>query len=456
MKYAPYDYQAYVTEQIIKNPYSGAFLEMGMGKTVSTLSAVSQLMHDRFEVNKVLVIAPLRVAEDTWSREVDKWDHLNYLKISKVLGPEKKRIEALQDQADIYVINRENVVWLVEYYKKRWPFDMVVIDELSSFKSSKANRFRALRKVRPLIKRLVGLTGTPAPNTYIDLWPQLYLLDQGERLGKTLTEFRNNFFIPDKRNQAIIYSWKLKDGAKKQIDEKIKDICFSMRTEDYLQLPKRVNRTFTVNISDKAMKHYRELEEELVLELDNEEVSASNAAVLSNKLLQMANGAIYDDEKNVVEIHQEKLKALEDIIEWADGNSVLVFYAYKHDRDRIHDYFSKKKITVRDLKTSKDIKDWNDGTVEVMLSHPASSGHGLNLQDGGHIIVWFGLTWSLELYQQANARLDRQGQINNVIVHHLVVPGTIDEDVMLAMERKDANQSALMEAVKARIEKIRG
>jgi SNF2 family DNA or RNA helicase len=454
VKFNPYNYQSYVTNQIIEHPYSALFLDMGMGKTVCSLTAVSDLLYDMFEICRVLVIAPLRVAEDTWSREVDKWDHLDYLKISKILGPQKKRLEALEAKADIYVINRENVEWLVDHYKSKWPFDMVIIDELSSFKSPKANRFRALRKVRPLIKRIVGLTGTPAPNTLIDLWPQIYLLDQGERLGKTLTEYRNRYFNPGKRNGVIIYSWDLKPGAKEEIYQKISDICFSMRSKDYLDLPERIDRIVPVTLSPAAKKYYEQMEKDLVLEIMDNEITANSAAVLSNKLLQMANGAIYDEDKNVTEIHQEKLKALEEIIEVNEGKSILVFYGYKHDHDRIHGYL--KNYQVRDLKTSQDISDWNNGKIKIMLSHPASSGHGLNLQDGGNIIVWFGLTWSLELYKQANARLHRQGQKNSVVINHLVAPGTVDEDVMRALERKDVNQSALLEAVKARIEKIKG
>lgn len=410
---------------------------------------IAELLHNRFEVSKVLVIAPLRVAEDTWSRETEKWEHTQYLKVSKILGPEPKRLEALGTPADIYVINRENVEWLVNHYKNRWPFDMVVIDELSSFKSSKAKRFRALRKVRPFIKRIVGLTGTPAPNSLIDLWPQLYLLDQGERLGKTMTGYRDRFFSPDKRNQNIVYSWRLKEDAEKAIHDRISDICISMQARDWLQLPERIVNIVPVKMDDEARAKYEQLEKDLLLPMADADVVADTAAVLSNKLLQMANGAVYDEDKGVQEIHDAKLQALEDVIEAANGKPVLVFYSYKHDLERIKLRF-KQALT---LETSNDIAKWNKGEIPMLLAHPASAGHGLNLQDGGHIIVWFGLTWSLELYQQANARLDRQGQQHSVIIHHLVAEGTIDENVIKTLEGKAEGQNALLEAVKARIEK---
>lgn len=447
MSFKPWPYQEKAINLILENNAVGLFLDMGLGKTVISLSALAELLHNRFESKKVLVIAPLRVAEDTWGREIDKWEHLNYLTISKVLGTQKQRLEALESQADIHIINRENVVWLVDHFKSKWPFDTVIIDELSSFKSATSKRFKALRKVRPFIKRIVGLTGTPAPNTLIDLWPQLYLLDQGERLGKTLTGYRNTYFLPDKRNQHIVYSYKLREMGEESIYEKIGDICYSMKAEDYLELPERIDVTVPVKLSEKARKQYQELEKHLILELSETDIVANNAAALCNKLLQLSNGAIYDEDKNVTELHDSKLEALEDIIENNEGKPILVFYAFKHDRDRIH-----KRIKARDLKTSEDIEAWNKGEVPVMITHPASSGHGLNLQAGGNIIVWFGLTWSLELYQQANARLYRQGQKNNVIIHHLVTEGTVDEDVLEALKRKDDNQETLLKALKARIE----
>lgn len=445
MKYEPHDYQKYATKWILDKEKSGLLMDMGLGKTVVTLTAIDELINNYFDVVKVLVIAPLRVAEDTWSSEIQKWDHLKHLKISKVLGAEKIRKAALKSKADIYVINRENVVWLVKLYGKKRPFDMVVIDELSSFKSPKSKRFKALRKVKP--KRIVGLTGTPAPNSLIDLWSQIYLLDQGERLGKTISSYRNNFFVPDKRNQRIIFSYKLKEGADAQIYDKITDICVSMKAKDYLKLPERINNIRLVQLSKVAQNKYRKLEKELFLQFKNSDIVASTAAVLTNKLLQISNGAVYDENGDVIEIHQEKLKALEDIIEAANGKPVLIFYAYRHDKDRIKRYFK----NVKELKNSEDILAWNKGEIEIMLAHPAAAGHGLNLQAGGNIIVWFGLTWSLELYQQANARLYRQGQKQNVIIHHLVAKGTIDEDVMKVLESKSVGQEALLKAVRARM-----
>lgn len=453
MLFKPHQYQDYAIQQIIDNPECGLFLDMGMGKTISTLSALNDLLYDYFEVCKVLIIAPLRVAESTWTDEVEKWDHLQGLKIIKVLGKQSERLAALRQKANIYIINRENVDWLVTLYGKDWPFDMLVIDELSSFKSPSSQRFKKLKKVRGLIKRVVGLTGTPSPNGLLDLWPQLFLLDRGERLGKTVTGYRERYFSPDKRNQQIVFSYKLKDGAEEAIHEKISDICVSMLAKDWLNMPERINNIVKVKMSTVARQHYKQLEKDLLLPFCDGDVVANTAAVLSNKLLQMANGAVYDENRLPVEIHQGKLEALADIIEAANGNPVLVFYSYKHDLIRIKEYF--KKVKTRELKTAEDIKDWNSGKVDVMLAHPASTGHGLNLQAGGNAIVWFGVPWSLELYQQANARLDRQGQKNGVIVHHLVTEGTVDENVMQAIENKAVGQDALMAAVKARIERCK-
>lgn len=399
----------------------------------------------------MLVIAPLRVAEDTWSRETEKWDHLQYLKISKVLGSKRNRVEALDSKADVYVINRENVEWLVDYYGKKWPFDMVIVDELSSFKSPKARRFRALRKVRPLIKRIVGLTGTPAPNGLIDLWAQVYLLDQGERLGRTLTGYRERYFSPGKRNQNIIYEWKLKLRADKAIHEKLSDLCVSMSAKDWLELPERLNSIIPVKLPSATKAKYDQLERDLLLPLSDGDVVAGTAAILSNKLLQMANGAVYDEHGQAQEFHKAKLEALDEVVEAANGKPVLVFYSYQHDLDRLKDHL--KSLKPRMLDNAKDIADWNNGKIPVLLAHPASAGHGLNLQAGGNIIAWFGLTWSLELYQQANARLDRQGQKESVIVHHLVAEGTVDEDVMTALSGKATGQNALLESIKARIRK---
>lgn len=451
MIYIPHGYQDHATEHIMQNTSAGLFLDMGLGKTVSTLTAINRLMYEECEVAKVLVIAPKRVAEDTWTTESNKWDHLKHLKLSLVLGSERERKEALKAKADIYVINRENVVWLVGFYGTAFPFDMVVIDELSSFKSAKAQRFKSLRQIRPKINRMVGLTGTPAPNSLLDLWPQLYLLDQGERLGKTLTSYRQQYFNEGQKKGMVVYNYKLKnDDSKNEIYEKIGDICISMKAEDYLSLPERIDNDIPIRFSSAVRKKYEEFERDQVLALtDLEEISAVNAAALTNKLLQFANGAVYDDDKTWHEVHREKLDALQEIIEDANGKPVLIFYSYKHDAARIEQKLKAyKPVALRD---SADIARWNDGKIEVMMAHPASAGHGLNLQAGGNIIVWFGLPWSLELYQQANARLYRQGQTEAVIIHRLIAANTMDEDVVKALDNKATGQDALMEAVKVRI-----
>jgi SNF2 family DNA or RNA helicase len=452
VKYEPHGYQAYATKWLLDKEKAALFLGMGMGKSVITLTAINELMFDYFDVAKVLVIAPLRVAQNTWDSEIEKWEHLRHLRIAKILGNEKERIQALNATADIYVINRENVKWLVDRCGKHWPFDMVVIDELSSFKSHQAQRFKALRKIRPFMKRVVGLTGTPAPNSLIDLWPQIYLLDGGKRLGKTITGFRERYFYPDKRNQYIVYSYKPKEGAEEAIYKKLSDICVSMKAEDYLKLPERINNTIPIHLPKKAKEKYDQLERDLLLPLNDSDIVANTAAVLTNKLLQMANGAVYDENGDVQEIHNAKLKALEDVLEAANGKPVLIFYAYKHDLARIKKHLKGQDLKVLD--TAEDINAWNKGEVPIMLAHPASAGHGLNLQAGGNIIVWFGLTWSLELYSQANARLYRQGQKQNVIIHHLVAKGTMDEDVMRVLENKEAGQEALLNAIKARVRKM--
>lgn len=445
MHFKPHSYQEYAIDKIIELPAVGLFMDMGMGKTVSTLTAVLQLLFDYFEVGKVLVIAPLRVADTTWTDEVDKWEHLKELKVSKVLGSQDERLKALTRQADIYVINRENVSWLVERYKQRWPFDMVIVDELSSFKSPKSKRFKDLKKVLPYIKRIVGLTGTPAPNSLLDLWPQLYLLDKGERLGKTLTAYREKYFMPDKRNQHIVYSYKLKPFADEDIHKQIGDICISLSADDYLELPERIDNIIKVKLPEKVMKQYKEFEKEQLLELQGTDITAATAGVVVGKLLQMANGQIYDDEGEVHKIHEAKLEALSELVD--TGQPLLVFYNFKHDYECLMSAFKNP----RTLKTSQDIKDWNEGKIQLLLAHPASVGHGLNLQAGGNIIIWYGLTWSLELYQQANARLYRQGQKNNVIIHHLVAEGTVDEHVMEVLQTKDKGQQGLLQAVKAMI-----
>lgn len=457
MKFKPHGYQEYAIQHVIKVPGSALFLEMGLGKTVITLTALEALKNDYFDADKILVIAPLRVADDTWARESQKWDHLKHLRISKILGTAVQRKKALAADADVYVINRENVPWLVAQTGNSWPFDTVVIDELSSFKSSKSQRFRALRRVRPLMTRVIGLTGTPAPNGLEDLWAQMYLIDQGERLGKTITGFRDRYLTAgqrDKSNPHVVYDWKAKPEAEDNVYKKISDIAVSMKSEDWLDMPDRIDRVVPVKLTDKAREQYKQLERDLLLPFLDADVVANTAAVLSNKLLQLANGAVYDEVKGVRQIHDAKLDALEDIIEAANGHPVLVFYAYKHDLERIQKRFPQTRMLGKGAEGVKDIESWNTGKTSLLAAHPASAGHGLNLQDGGNTIVWFGLNWSLELYQQANARLHRQGQQRSVIIHHLVTEGTMDEDVMTALEGKAVDQDALMAAVKARIDKI--
>lgn len=447
MKYSPHDYQTYATDFVLTHPYCGLILDMGLGKSVITLTALWTLLLDSFEVGCVLVVAPKRVAEDTWPREIQKWEHLHGLTYSLVMGSEKERRAALARRAMIYIINRENVVWLVE--NTPWRFDALVIDELSSFKSSKAQRFKALKKVRPQCSRVIGLTGTPAPNTLIDLWPQMYLLDMGQRLGRFLTHYRERFFTPDKRNRDVVFSYKLREGAEQKIYELIGDICISMKATDHLQMPELISNRVEVHMSGKEQKLYDTMKRDMVLQLADGEIDAVNAAALSGKLLQMANGAVYDSQGRVALIHERKLDALEDLVEAANGKPVLVAYWYKHDLERIQKRFPDSRV----IDTPRDIADWNTGSIQIGLLHPASGGHGLNLQDGGSTVIWYGLTWSLELYQQLNARLWRQGQSSNtVIIHHIIAAGTHDEDVMRALERKDAGQSALIAAVKARLE----
>ena len=444
MKYKPYDYQTFATNFVLEHPACGLILDMGLGKSVITLTALWSLLLDSFDVGKVLVVAPKRVAENTWPTELKKWEHLDGLTWSLVLGSEKDRRAALQRRAKIYIINRENVTWLVDNY--RWDFDTLVIDELSSFKSSKAQRFRALKRVRPRISRVIGLTGTPQPNGLLDLWPQMYLLDMGQRLGRFVGGYRERFFLPDKRNREVIYSYKPKEGAEEKIYELISDICISMRAADNLDMPGLVASRVEVQMNAKERKLYEEFERDMVLHLKDGDLDAVNAAALSGKLVQMANGAVYGENRKVHHIHDRKLDALEDIIEAANGKPLLVAYWYKHDLERI-----RQRFEVRTIDTPKDIADWNEGKIPVALIHPASAGHGLNLQDGGSTIVWFGLTWSLELYQQLNARLWRQGQKHTVVIQHIVAAGTHDEDIMNALEKKDMSQTALIAAVKARI-----
>ena len=446
MQYKAHEYQKFATQFILSNPIAAVFLEMGLGKSVITLTALFDLCLDQFLIRKVLVIAPLRVARDTWPLEIEKWNHLDGLTYSVAIGTEAERISALTKSADVYLINRENVDWLINKSGYSFDFDMVVIDELSSFKSYQAKRFRSLLKVRPKVKRIVGLTGTPSSNGLMDLWAEFRLLDFGERLGRYITQYRMTFFVPDKRNQQIVFSYKPKPGAEDAIYQQISDITISMKSADFLQMPKCVINEVEVKLSEKERTIYDELKREMVVSLGEEEIDASNAATLSGKLLQMANGAIYNEEKSVLHIHDRKLDALEDLIEGANGKPVLVAYWYKHDLDRI-----KKRFPVREIQTSKDILDWNNGNISLAAIHPASAGHGLNLQSGGSPLIWFGLTWSLELYQQTNARLWRQGQTSTVIIHHIISKDTIDEDVMKALKKKEKMQGNLIDAVKARI-----
>lgn len=404
------------------------------------------------------MIAPKKVAEGTWTREADKWDHTKMLRVSPVLGSQAKRIKALNTPADLYIVNRENVVWLVDYYRNAWPFDMVVVDESSSFKSHSAKRFKALASVGDHIDRLVELTGTPSPNGLDDLWAQIFLLDGGERLGKRYTWFRERYFQPDKRGaDGMVYSYEAKPGSEQGILEKISDICISMKAEDYLQLPDITYHEIPVEMDPKARKAYTDLEREMVLQLpeDEDDISVTSAAALSNKLLQLANGAIYDEDRNVHEIHNCKMEAFMELIESLQGKPALVFYNYQHDRTRILKVLEKTGLRVRELKTPQDEDDWNARKIDILLTHPASSAYGLNLQQGGNHVIWFGLTWNYELYTQANKRLHRQGQTDKVIIHHLICTGTRDEDVMQALQRKDDVQNWVMESLKARIRRIK-
>ena len=443
--FTPYPHQAAGIDWIMQRPACALLWGMGTGKTVTTLTALDRILHDELEDGPVLVIAPKRVAEHTWSKEADKWDHLRHLRVSRVMGTAKQRREALAAPADLYVVNRENVVWLVEEVGHRWPFPIVVIDELSSFKSAQAKRWKALRRVRGRIRRLIGLTGTPRPNGLEDLWPEIYLLDQGERLGKTLTAFRSRYLVPEKYNGPIVYKYRPQDGAEAEIYDRLADICMSIRKEDVLSLPGQIYEDIELTAPAAIMKKYKQFERDRVLEcLDADgQIVAGSAAALTNKLLQFANGAIYDEDGAVHELHSVKLDALEELIEEAGGDPVLVLYAYKHDADRI-----RARIPCRAIDTSEDIDAWNRGEIPVALAHPASIGHGLNMQDGGHIIIWYGLTWSLELYQQANERLNRPGQKNVCRIYHLILQGTHDDRVLDSLKRKDEGQSAAIEALR--------
>ncbi len=452
MKFIPHKYQKMAIQKVIDTPRVGLFLDMGLGKTVITLTAIDQLMYWDFEIEKVLVIAPLRVAEDTWSRECQKWEHLKHIKIVKVLGKEIQREKAICKKGDIYIINRENIVWLVQYLKqigKKWFFDMTVIDELSSFKSPKSQRFKALKKYIMLSKRVVGLTGTPAPNGFMDLWSQLYLIDGGERLGKTLTYYREKYFMPNQRNATTIFNYTVKKGAENAIKQQISDICMSMQANDWLDLPQRMDLLQAVQFSELERKRYEKFEKDSYLQFLNEEITANSAAALTNKLLQYCNGAVYTQDGGRVEVNRKKLERLEEIVDTANGQPILCFYNFRFDCDSI---IKKFPFAVK-LEGENDIKNWNDGNIPLLLVHPKSAGHGLNLQQGGNIIVWFGLNWSLELYQQANARLHRQGQQKTVIIHHLIVENSIEQRVFQSLQKKENVQEGLLQALKVKYER---
>lgn len=451
MKYKPHNYQRYCIERIIAQKEIGLFLDMGLGKTVITLTAVNDLIYNRFEVAKVLVIAPKKVAEGTWVQEKDKWEHLGHLRISSCLGSLTQRIRGLSASADVYVINRENVSWLVTYYGNDWPFDTVVVDELSSFKSHKAKRFKDLKAIRPRIKRFIGLTGTPAPNGLIDLWAQVYLIDRGQRLFPRIGQYREKYFKGTQIDAAGHQTYTAKKGAKEVIANALSDICISMSAEDYLELPDLTVNKVTVILDSKAMKAYREMERKMILQLPDGDIGVASAAALSNKLLQLCNGAVYDEDRGVHRIHDCKLEMLQEVIESLCGQSVLLFYSFQHDKDRIMKLYPR----ARELKTVKDQEDWNAGKIEILLAHPASAAYGLNLQDGGNHIIWFGLNWSLELYQQAIKRLHRQGQKQKVIIHQLLVQGGRDEDVAKALEGKGDAQQELIDSLKAKIKEVK-
>ena len=452
--FTPYPHQAAGIDWILRRPACALLWGMGTGKTVTTLTAINRLLYDYMEDGPALVIAPKRVAEDTWSKEAAKWEHLQHLEVVKIMGTAQQRIDAVRSVyegpfADVYVINRENVVWLVEHLSGRWPFPIVVLDELSSFKSNQAKRFKALRRVRGRIRRIIGLTGTPRPNGLEDLWPEIYLLDQGQRLGRTLSAFRARYLVPEKMNGHIVYSYRPRDGAEAEVYDALSDICMSIRKEDVLQLPGQIYEDITLTPPAALLKKYKQFERDAVLEvLDGDEIMAGSAAALTNKLLQFANGAIYDMGGQVHELHTIKLDALEELIEEAGGDPVLVLYAYQHDADRI-----RQRIKCRSLDTSADIDAWNAGKIPVALAHPASIGHGLNLQEGGHITIWYGLTYSLELYQQANERLNRPGQTQICRVYHLILKGTHDERVLKSLTNKDKGQAAAIEALRLEIVK---
>nr|DAO76204.1 MAG TPA: Chromatin remodeling complex ATPase [Caudoviricetes sp.] len=447
MNFSPHNYQAFAINYIETHPIAAVLLDMGLGKTVISLTAIADLLFDSFEAHRILVVAPLRVARDTWPAEIAKWEHLQHLTYAVCVGTPKERRAALMAEADITILNRENLGWLIDSSGFDFDYDMVIIDELSSFKNHKSKRFQSLMKVRPKVKRIIGLTGTPSSNGLMDLWAEFKLLDFGERLGRFITHYRNNYFIPDKRNGEIIYSYKPMPYAEDAIYRRISDITISMKSTDHLQMPELITSQYEVQLSEEEEKRYEELKADFILELPEGEITAANAASLTGKLSQLANGAIYDDDGNIIEFHDRKLDALEDLIEAANGKPLLVAYWFKHDLQRI-----KKRFDVREIKSSKDITDWNNGDIPVAVIHPASAGHGLNLQAGGSTLIWFGLTWSLELYQQTNARLWRQGQTSGtVVIEHIITKGTIDERILKALSLKEVTQNALIDAVKANL-----
>lgn len=452
MEFVPHSYQKYAIDFIENNPVSALLLDMGLGKTSITLSALNDLLFDYFDVHRILIVAPLRVARNTWSDEIAKWDHLKDLQFSIVVGTEVERIAALKAKADIYIINRENVQWLIEKSEQPFNFDMLVIDELSSFKNHQAKRFKALMKVRPKVKRVVGLTGTPSSNGLMDLFAEFKILDMGARLGRFIGQYRNTYFKPDKVNGPIVYSYKLLPGAEDAIYQQISDITISMKATDHLKMPELINTKYMVHLSDKEKKKYEDMKKELVLALPEGEITAANAASLSNKLSQMANGAVYSDDEGIIPIHERKLDALEDIIEAANGKPILIAYWFKNDFMRIEERLKSKGIEYKKLDSDASIKKWNNKELPVALIHPASAGHGLNLQSGGSTLVWFGLTWSLELYQQTVARLYRQGQSSGIVtIIHILAESTVDEKMMTALAEKDSTQAALINAVKAEL-----
>nr|DAO50535.1 MAG TPA: Chromatin remodeling complex ATPase [Caudoviricetes sp.] len=446
MRYVAHNYQNYAKDFILAHKVSALFLDCGLGKTITTLTAINELMYDSFEISKVLIIAPLRVAQSTWKDEIEKWNHLNLLRYSIAVGDEKERLKALKQNSDIYIINRENVDWLVTKSGIDFNFNMLIIDELSSFKSHTSKRFKSLLKIRPYFERVVGLTGTPSSNGLMDLWAEFRVLDLGERLGRYITHYRNEYFLPDKRNGAVIFSYKPQPNAEERIYRRLADMTISMKSTEYLKMPELILNELEINLDEEDQIKYKKFKKEMVMTIQEKEIDAINAASLSNKLIQLANGSIYDEDKKFYEVHNKKLDKLEEIIESANGKPVLVAYWFKADKERIE-----KRFKVREIKTADDIKQWNMGMISLALIHPASAGHGLNLQSGGSTLVWFSLTWSLELYQQTNARLYRQGQKDTVVIHHLITKNTIDEDIMKSLKRKDKNQEALMKAVKARI-----